>query len=97
MLAIRVTRNNRGNRPKLDPEIEMFSETDVKMEEESDKDYDIQTTVKHESPSTSKKGAAVKRMKNKGVPVFQNPRRNSTRVTNRYKLKSKAMFDPSIK
>jgi hypothetical protein len=36
-------------------------------------------------------------MKNKGVPVSQNPRRNSTRVTNKYRLKSKAMFNPSIK
>jgi hypothetical protein len=97
MPAIRVTRNNRGNRPKLDPEIEIFSKTDVKMEEELDKDYDIQTTVKNESPSTSKKGVAVKKMKNKGVPVSQNPRRNFTRVTNKYRLKSKSMFNPSIK
>jgi hypothetical protein len=97
MHAIRAMRNNRGNRPKLDPKIEMFSETDAKIEEESDKDYDIQTTIKHESPSTSKKGVAVKKMKNKGVLVSENPRRNSTRVTKKYRLKSKAMFDPSIK
>jgi hypothetical protein len=97
MPAIRVTRNSRGKRPKLDPEIEMFSEEDVKGEEDSDEDFDIQTTTKHESPSTSRKGAAVKRTKNKGVPVSQNPRRNSTRVTNKYRLKSKAMFNPSIK
>jgi hypothetical protein len=97
MPVVRVTRNNRGKRPKLDPEIEMFSEEDVKGEEDSDEDFDIQTTTKHELPSTSKKGAAVKRTKNKGVPVSQNPRRNSTRVTNKYRLKSKAMFNPSIK
>jgi hypothetical protein len=76
----------------LDPEIEMFSEEDVKGEEDSDEDFDIQTTAKHESPSTSKRGAAVKRTKNKGVSVSQNPRRNSTRVTNKYRLKSKAML-----
>ena len=29
--------------------------------------------------------------------VSQKPRRNSTRVTNKYRLKSKAMFNPSIK
>jgi hypothetical protein len=95
--SIRVTRTNRGKRPKLDTEIEMFSEEDVKMEEDSDEDYDIKTTVKHKSPETSKKGVAVKRKKKKYVPVSQNPRRNSTRVTNKYRLRSKAMFDPSIK
>jgi hypothetical protein len=31
------------------------------------------------------------------VPVSQKPRRNSTRITNKYRLRSKAMFDPSIK
>jgi hypothetical protein len=31
------------------------------------------------------------------VSVSQKPRRNSTRVTNKYRLKSKAMFNPSIK
>jgi hypothetical protein len=97
MPAIRVTRNNRGKRPKLDTEIEMLSEADVKMELDSDEDYGIKTTAKHKSPAASKKGVAVKRMKKKGVPVSQNPRRNSTRVTKKYRLKSKAMFDPSIK
>jgi hypothetical protein len=97
MPDIRVTRNSRGKRPKLDLEIEMFSEEDVKGEEDLDEDFDIETTTNHELPSTSKKGAANKRTKNKGVPLSQNPRRNSTRVTNKYKLKSKAMFNPSIK
>jgi hypothetical protein len=31
------------------------------------------------------------------VSVSQKPRRNSTRVTNKYRLKSKSMFNPSIK
>jgi hypothetical protein len=97
MLIVGVTRNNRGKRPMLDPEIEIFSEEDVKGEEDSDEDFDIQTTAKHELPSTSKRGTAVKRTKNKGVPMSQNPRRNSTRVTNKYRLNSKAMFNPSIK
>jgi hypothetical protein len=48
-------------------------------------------------PSTSKRGAATKGKKVKGVSVSQKPRRNSTRVTNKYRLKSKAMFNPSIK
>jgi hypothetical protein len=48
-------------------------------------------------PSTSKRGAAVKGKRVKGVSVSQKPRRNSTRVTNKYRLKSKAMFNPSIK
>jgi hypothetical protein len=97
MFAIRVTKNNRGKRPKLDIEIEMFSEADVKMELDSDEDYDIKTTTKHKSLATSKKGVVVKRLKKKGLPMSQNPRRNSTRVTNKYRIKSKAMFDPSIK
>jgi hypothetical protein len=97
MSAIRVTRNSRSKKPKLDPEIEMFSEEDVKGEEDSDEDFDIQTTSKHELPSTSKKCATVKRTKNKGVLVSKNPIRNSTRVTNKYRLNSKAMFNPSIK
>jgi hypothetical protein len=63
MPGIRVTRNNRGKIPKLDPEIEMFFEEDVKGEEDSDEDFNTQTTVKHESPSTSKRGTAVKRKK----------------------------------
>jgi hypothetical protein len=94
---IRVTRNSRSKIPKLDLEIEMFSEEDVKGENDSDKYFNTQTIVKHESPSTSKRGAAVKRTKVKGVSASQKPRRNSTRVTNKYRLKSNAMFNPSIK
>ena len=75
----------------------MFSEEDVKGEEYLDEDFDSQTSAKHELPSTSKMGTTVKRTKNKGVPLSQNSRRNSTRVTNKYRLKSKAMFNPSIK
>jgi hypothetical protein len=33
----------------------------------------------------------------KGVSVSQKPRKNSTTVTNKYRLKSEAMFNPSIK
>jgi hypothetical protein len=61
----------------------MFYKEHVKGEEDSDEDFDIQTTTKKELPSTSKKGAIVKRTNNKGVPLSQNPRRNSTRVTNK--------------
>jgi hypothetical protein len=84
-------------RTKLDPEIKMFFEEDVKGEEDSNEYFNTQTTVKHESPSTSKRGIAVKRTKDKGVSASQKPRRNSTRVTNKYRLKSKAMYNPSIK
>jgi hypothetical protein len=97
MPDIRVTRNNRSKIPRWDPEIEMFFEEDVKGENDSDKDFDTQTTVKHESPSTRKGGAAVKGKRVKGVSISQKTRRNSTRVTNKYRLKSKAMFNPSIK
>jgi hypothetical protein len=96
MPDIRVTRSSRSKRPRWDPEIETFSE-DVKGENDSDKYFDTQTIVKHESPSTSNRGATVKGKRVKGVFVSQKPRRNSTRVTNKYRLKSKAMFNPSIK
>jgi hypothetical protein len=88
---------SRGKRPKLDAEIEMFFDVDVKMEEDSDEDYDIKTTVKHKPQATSKKGVAVKKQKKKSTSVSQNPRINSTRVTNKYMLRSKSMFDPLIK
>jgi hypothetical protein len=92
-----VTRANRGKRPKLDTETEDFCEEDVKLEADSDEDYNVKTTVSHKAPETSKKDVAIKRQKKKYVLVSQNPRRNSTRVTNKYRLRSKAMFDPSIK
>jgi hypothetical protein len=92
-----VTRASRGKRPKLDIETEEFPKEDVKLEADSDEDYDVKTTVKHKAPETSKKDVAVKRKKKKYVPVSQNPRRNSTRVTNKYRLRSKVMFNPSIK
>jgi hypothetical protein len=92
-----VTRDNRGKRPKLDTETEEFPEEDVKLEADSDEDSDVKNTVKHKAPETSKKDVAVKRKKKKYVPVSQNPRRISTRVTNKYRLRSKVMFDPSIK
>ena len=94
---IRVTRDNRGKRPKLDTKTKEFPKEDVKMEADSDEDYDFKTTVNHKVPETSKKDVVVKRKKKRYVPVSQNPRRNSTRVTNKYKIRSKSMFDPSIK
>jgi hypothetical protein len=97
MPDIKVTRKNRSKRPRWDLEIETFSEEDVKGENDSDKDLDTQTTVKHEMSSTSKRGDVVKGKRVKGVSVSQKPRRNSTRVTNKYRLKSKSMFNPSIK
>ena len=94
---IRVTRRSRSKRPRWEPTIETFSEENVKGENDSDKYFNTQTIVKHESPSTSKRVVAVKGKRVKGVSVSQKPRRNSTMVTNKYKLKSKAMFNPSIK
>jgi hypothetical protein len=92
-----VTRANRGKIPKLDTETKEFPEEDVKMEEDFDEHYDVKTTVKHKAPETSKRDVVVKRKKKKYVHVSQNPRRNSTRFTNKYRLRSKSMFDPSIK
>jgi len=84
---------NIGKRSKLDAEIEMF----IKMEEDSNEDYNIKLKVKHKQKSTSKKGVTGKKQENKSAPVSQYPRRNSTRVTNKYMLKSKAMFESSIR
>jgi hypothetical protein len=81
----------------LDIETEEFHEEDVKLEENYDEYYDVKTTVNHKAPETSKKDVAIKMQNKKYVLVSQNPRRNSTRVTNKYRLRSKAMFDPSIK
>ena len=67
------------------------------MEADSDEDYDVKNTVKNKAPKTSQKDVVVKRQKKKYVTVSQNPRRNYTRVTNKYRLRFKAMFDPSIK
>jgi hypothetical protein len=92
-----VTRSNKGKRPKLDTKIKKFFEENVKTKEYLDEDYDVKTTVKNKSPATSNKGAVVKRKKNKYVSVSQNPKRNSTRATNKYRLRSKAMSNPSIK
>jgi hypothetical protein len=47
---------------------------------------------------TSKKGATGKKKRGRNMHLcLKYPRRNSTRVANKYRLKSKAMFDPSIK
>jgi hypothetical protein len=97
MSDIKVTRRSRSKRPRRDPEIETFYEEYVKGENYSNKYLDTQTIVKLETPSTSKMGVATKGKRVKGVSVSQKPRRNSTRVTNKYRLKSKAMFNPSIK
>jgi hypothetical protein len=94
---IKVTKKRRSKRPRWELEIEMLPEEDVKGETESDNDLAAQTTVKSEMPSTNKRSVAIKGKKGKGVYVSQKPQRNSTRVTNKYRLKSKAMFNPSIK
>ena len=44
-----------------------------------------------------KKNAIFKGKKEKCVPMPQDPRRKSTRVTNKYRLRPKAMFNSSIK
>jgi hypothetical protein len=97
MSDIRVTRRSRSKRPRWDPKIETFSKEDVKGGNDSDKHLDTQTTIKVETPSTTKRGPAVKGKRVKGVSISQKRRRNYIRVTNKYRLNSKAMFNPSIK
>ena len=76
-------RTNRGKRPKWEIENEMLPEKYLKTEEDSDEDYNVTLSANHKASTTSKKNAAVKRKKKKCVPVAQDPRRNSTRVTNK--------------
>jgi hypothetical protein len=90
-------RTNRGKRPKWEIENEMLPEAYLKTKEDSDKDYNVTLSAKHKAPTTSKKNATVKRKKKKCLHVPQDPRRNSTRVTNKYRLRPKSMFDSSIK
>jgi hypothetical protein len=94
---VKVTRRSRSKTPKWEPEIETFSEEDVKGEKDSNDDLDAQTTVKLETPSTNKRGASTKGKMVKGVSISQKPRINFTRATNKYRLNSKAMFNLSIK
>jgi hypothetical protein len=52
------TTTNRGNKSKPDANIDMFSDTEIKMEVDTDEDYNvnpIKTTVKHKQKLTSKK------------------------------------------
>jgi hypothetical protein len=75
----------------------MLPKAYLKIEEDYDEDYNVTLSAKHKAPTTSKNNVAVKRQKKKCVPMPQDPRRNSTRVTNKYKLRPKSMFDSSIK
>ena len=95
--TIGVMRTNRGKRPKWETKNEILPEADLKIEEGSDEYYNVTLLAKHKASTTSKKNAAVKRKKKKCVPMPQDPRRNSTRITNKYRLRPKSMFDSSIK
>jgi hypothetical protein len=68
----------------------MFPDAEVKMEEDTDEDYNvgsIKPTIKHKQKSTNKKGAKDKKQGNKSASVSKYPRRNSTRAANKFKLK----------
>jgi hypothetical protein len=91
---------SRGKRSKPDVDIDVFHDTEINMEVDTDEDYNvdpIKPTVKHKQKLTSKKSAKGKKQGKKSTPVSKYPRRNSTRAVNKFRLKSKAMFDPSIK
>jgi hypothetical protein len=94
---IKVTKKSRSKRPRWEPKIEMIPKEDIKGETESDNDLISQTTVKSEIPSTNKRNVAIKGKRKKGACVSQKPWRNSTGDTNKYRLNSKAMFNPEIK
>jgi hypothetical protein len=91
---------SRGKKSKPDADIDMFLDPEINMEVDVDEDYNvnpIQSTVKHKQKLTIKKSAKGKKQGKKPTLVPKYPRRNSTRVVNKFRLNSKAMFDPSIK
>jgi hypothetical protein len=91
---------SKGKKSKPNVDIDMFPDIEIKMEVDEDEDYNvnpIQSTVNHKHKSTIKKGAKGKRQGKKPTLVPKYPRRNSTRAVNKFRLNSKAMFDPSIK
>jgi hypothetical protein len=63
--SIRVTRTNKGKRPKLETKNEIFLEADLKKKEDFDEYYDVTLSAKHKAPETSKRGVAVKRQRKK--------------------------------
>ena len=78
----------------------MFLDLEIKMEVDVNEDYNanpIQSTVKHKHKSTIKKSAKGKKQGKKPTLVPKYPRRNSTSAVNKFRVNSKAMFDPSIK
>jgi hypothetical protein len=91
---------SRGKKSKPDEDIDIFLNPEIKMEIDEDEDYTmnpVQSPVKQKQKSTSKKSAKGKKQSKKPTPVPKFPRRNSTRAVNKFRLNSKAMFDPSIK
>jgi hypothetical protein len=91
---------SRGKKSKLDADIDMFPDPELKMEVYVDEDYNvnpIQSTVKHKHKSTINKSDKGKKQRKKPTLVTKYPRRNSTKATNKFRLNYKAMFDPSIK
>ena len=79
---------SKGKRSKPDENIDV------------DEDYTmnpIHSPVKQKQKSAIKKSAKGKKQRKTPTPVPKYPRRNSTRVVNKFRLNSKAMFDPSIK
>jgi hypothetical protein len=55
---------SRGKKSKPDANIDMFLDTEIKMEVDEDEDYNInpiQSTVKHKNKSAIKKGAKGKK------------------------------------
>jgi hypothetical protein len=91
---------SRGKKSKPDEDIDIFLNPEIKMEIDEDEDYTmnpIHSPVKKKHKSTSKKSEKGKKQRKNPTPVPKFPRRNSTRVVNKFRLNSKAMFDPSIK
>jgi hypothetical protein len=90
----------RGKKLKIDEEIDVQFDPDIKEEPDGPEDYTtnlVQSPAKQKKQSIGKRVAKGKKQSKKKKPISKYPRRNSTRAANKFRLNSKAMFHPSIK
>jgi hypothetical protein len=91
---------SRGKKYKTNKDTDIFPNPDLKREVDENEDYTIcpvQTPFKWKQRSTSKKNEKGKKQSKKSTTVPKCPRKNSTRVANKFRLNSKVMFHLSIK
>jgi hypothetical protein len=81
-------------------EIDVKIDPNIKDEHDEPEDYTTsptQSPIKHKKQSIGKMVAKGKKKRKKKETISKYPKRNSTRVSNKFRLNSKALFHPSIK